>query len=183
MLELNKMAYYAPEIPALSITYTSEEIRPLGNNKIVQPNPGTVWDFLTQHDDFKVFKFLVETAQLEYIFNELQANITAFVPSDKNLLAKYPEQMFKNMEKHQALRMINYNTLPRKVLMKELTSSESMKLDTRIRGHVLYTQSSGPNRLVLIGNVGHPAEVIRGDLIVNNGLIHITNVFALPEMS
>ena len=67
--------------------------------------------------------------------------------------------------------------------MKELTSSESMKIDTRIRGHLIYTTSDGQN-LSLIGEKnGGPVNVVNGDIIVNNALVHLTDNFLLPEMS
>lgn len=176
------MAYLAPEIPALSITYKTGNIRPLGNNFPLVPSPGSLWDFLNQHEDFSIFKYLVTKAQLEYQFNEIQAEITVFIPSDRYMIKKYPVNTFKNMEKHQALRMINFNSLRNKISMKELLSSGSMKLDTRARGHVLYTQSDG-DVLTLMGDQGDFAHVIKGDVIVNNAIVHITDTFLLPEMS
>ena len=182
MLEFNKMAYISPIEPGLDLTFQYESIAPLGNNQPVKINAGTLWDFLNQHAEFQIFKFLVEMAQLTEIFNEIQAKITAFIPLDTHLLKKYNYNMFKNMEKHQALKMINYNTLPRKLKMKELTSSSSMKLDTRIRGDVLYTQSSSPVDLKLVGNYGYSSKILKGDIIVNNAIVHITDTFAFPEM-
>ena len=176
------MAYLAPEIPALSITYNTGNIRPLGNNFPLVPSPGSLWDFLNQHEDFSIYKYLVIKAQLEPQFNESQANITVFVPSDKHMIKLYPMNTFKNMEKHQALRMINFNSLRNKITMKELLSSGSMKLDTRARGHPLYSESDGKT-LSLMGDQGDFSKVIKGDIIVNNGIVHITNTFLLPEMS
>ncbi len=80
------MAYLAPEIPALSITYKTGNIRPLGNNFPLVPSPGSLWDFLNQHEDFSIFKYLVTKAQLEYQFNEIQAEITVFIPSDRYMI-------------------------------------------------------------------------------------------------
>ncbi len=184
MLELIKMAYFAPVIPGLDLTYQFEKIRPLHNNEPLKPCPGTLWDFLVQNAKiFSIYKFLVSKADLEYNFNGVEFDSTVFIPSDKSLEKLWNKNMFMNMEKHQAMRMIKYNTLPRQIRMKELTSSESMKIDTRIRGHLIYTTSDGQN-LSLIGEKrGGPVNVVNGDIIVNNALVHLTDNFLLPEMS
>jgi len=88
-----------------------------------------------------------------------------------------------NMEKHQAMRMIKYNSLSRQIRMKELTSSESMKLDTKIRGHIVYTNSDGRGLSLIGEKCGGPVNVVNGDIIVNNALVHLTDNFLLPEMS
>ena len=69
MLELIKMAYFAPVIPGLDLTYQFEKIRPLHNNEPLKPCPGTLWDFLVQNAEiFSIYKFLVTKADLEYDF-------------------------------------------------------------------------------------------------------------------
>ena len=178
------MAYLSPVIPGLDLSYKYEQIQPIHNKHIIEPCPGSLWDFLTQNKkEFGIFKFLVEQAELEYRFNEVELDITVFIPRDETILKKYNQNMFQNMDKHQALRMINYNSLQRKINMKELTSSESMKINTRIRGHLIYTNNPSGERLFLIGEKNNPVVVIRGDIIVNNAVVHITDNFLLPEMS
>ncbi len=184
MLELNKMAYLAPVIPGLDLTYQYEKIRPLHNNTSLEPCPGTLWDFLVQNTQhFSIYKFLVNKADLEYDFNGVEFDSTVFIPSDKSLAKLWNKNMFQNMEKHQAMRMIKYNSLPRQIRMKELTSSESMKLDTRIRGHLIYTNSDGKGLTMIGEKNGGPVNVVNGDIIVNNALVHLTDNFLLPEMS
>ena len=57
----------------------------------------------------KVFLHLVRTAQMDQIFNDLQADVTVFVPDDIQLLQKFPDNVFLNMGKHQARQIISYN--------------------------------------------------------------------------
>ena len=175
------MAYFSPVIPGLDVTYKYDCIRPIHNNKIIEPCPGTLWDFLVQHKEFRLFKYLVEIAQLENIFNDVQLNITVFIPEDKNLLKFYPENMILNMEKYQALKIVNYNSLPTKINIKEISSSKSMKLNTKIRGHLIYTNAEN-GIISLIGEFNNSVKILKGDIIVNNALIHITNTILLPEM-
>ena len=176
------MAYFSPVTSGLDLTYKYDCIRPIHNNKIIEPRPGTLWDFLVQNKkEFRLFKYLVEIAQLENIFNDVQLNITVFIPEDKNLLKFYPENMILNMEKYQALKIINYNSLPRKIDIKEISSSKSMKLNTKIRGHLIYTNAE--NGIInLIGEFNNSVKILKGDIIVNNALIHITDKILLPEM-
>jgi len=176
------MAYFSPVIPGLDFTYQYTGIRPIHNNLPIEPCPGTLWDFLVQNkEEFRLYKFLVEMAQLPQRYNDVQLDNTVFIPTDKSLLQVYDENMILNMEQHQAIKMLKYNSLNRKISMKELRSSESMKLKTRIRGQVVYTNSEH-GTIRLIGDVGAPVRIMRGDIIVNNALIHITDTFLLPEM-
>jgi len=176
------MAYFSPVIPGLDLTYQYEEIRPIHNNLPLEPCPGTLWDFLIQNSKkFRLYKFLVEIAELTSRYNDIQLENTIFIPSDSTLLEIYHENMILNMEKHQALKILNYNSLSRQLSMKDLNSSESMKLDSRIRGQPIYTNSEN-GKVILIGEVGNPVKILKGDIIVNNALIHITNTFLLPEM-
>ena len=176
------MAYFSPVTSGLDLTYKYDRIRPIHNNEIIEPCPGTLWDFLVQNKkEFRLFKYLVEIAQLENIFNDVQLNITIFIPEDKNLLKFYPENMILNMEKYQALKIVNYNSLPTKINIKEISSSKSMKLNTKIRGHLIYTNAE--NGIInLIGEFNNYVKILKGDIIVNNALIHITDKILLPEM-
>jgi len=170
------MAYFSPVIPGLDLTYTYSKIAPPGNSQGVPINPGSLLDYLNEVDNHKVFLHLVRTAQMDQIFNEIQADVTVFVPDDKMLLQKFPMNTFLNMEKHQARQVISYNCLPRLIKYKELISSSSMKLDTRIRGQVIYTNYC--NQRLMLNNT---STVVRADLIVANALIHVTDSFVIPE--
>ncbi len=170
------MAYFAPPIPALDLTYTYERIAPPGNSGGVPINPGSLLDYLHQTSNHKVFLHLVRTAQMDQIFNDLQADVTVFVPDDIQLLQKFPDNVFLNMGKHQARQIISYNSLPRIIKFKELISSTAMKLDTRIRGQPIYT-----NYCNKVLNLNNTCKVIRPDLIVANALIHMTDSFLIPE--
>ena len=113
---------------------------------------------------------------MDQIFNDIQADVTVFVPDDKLLLKKFPKNVFLNMEKHQARQIISYNCLYRLINYKELISSRAMKLDTRIRGQPIYTNYC--DKVLILNNT---SRVIRPDLIVANALIHITDAFVIPE--
>jgi len=113
---------------------------------------------------------------MDQIFNDLQADVTVFVPDDIQLLQKFPDNVFLNMGKHQARQIISYNSLPRIIKFKELISSTAMKLDTRIRGQPIYT-----NYCNKVLNLNNTCKVIRPDLIVANALIHMTDSFLIPE--
>jgi uncharacterized surface protein with fasciclin (FAS1) repeats len=175
------MAYFAPVIPALDLTYTYTRVVPRGNSGGVPINPGSLWDYLNESPKHKIFRHLVSIAQLSEIFNDQQAEVTVFVPDDELLLKKFPRNVFINMEKHQARRMIEYNTLPRLINMKELLSSGSMKLNTRIRGQVIYTQVKGSHENPTLF-LNMTSRVVRPNLIVGNALIHVTDAFVVPEM-
>ena len=176
------MAYLSPFIPGLDFTYQYTGIRPIHNNLPLEPSPGTLWDFLVQNkDEFRLYKFLVEMAEFTNRYNDVQLDNTVFIPTDKSILQVYNENMILNMGQNQAIKMLKYNSLNRKISIKELSSSESMKLKTRVRGQVIYTNSEH-GTIRLIGDVGQTVRIMRGDIIVNNALIHITDTFLLPEM-
>ena len=65
------MAYFAPIIPSLDLTYLHDNISPLQNNSTLVPSPGTLWDYIVQNsDNLSFYKFLVVTAQMENLFND-----------------------------------------------------------------------------------------------------------------
>ena len=136
---------------------------------------------LMNHLNIKSFIIWFQSLNYQKFLTIIKLKITVFVPDDGLLLEKFPRNVFINMEKHQARRMIEYNTLPRLINMKELLSSGSMKLNTRIRGQVIYTQVKGSHENPTLF-LNMTSRVVRPNLIVGNALIHVTDSFVVPEM-
>lgn len=170
------MVSITPFLPGLDFSYKYNPIPLPGNVGLTKPCPGSLWAFLLQDNDFSIFRHLVVTAEMVNIFNDLQANFTVLVPSDSELLKKYQKEVFLNMGKSTSIETIKYNTLNRKITYKDLTSSDCMKINTLLRGHVLYSKVDRGH--VVFNDVSY---IIRPDVIVNNCLLHITNDICIPE--
>jgi uncharacterized surface protein with fasciclin (FAS1) repeats len=83
------------------------------------------------------------------------------------------------MDKNQALSLLNYNTLPRVLDSKTIKSSQKMKLETRIRGQKICSKIKYNMILLNINSV----KVVNEDIIINNGIVHWTDDFCIPEFN
>jgi hypothetical protein len=164
------------EIPNQPPSFLWDEICPIGNVGSLKINEGTMWDYIsTNSDKFSIYKHLVSISQLNVIFNNVQTDFTFFIPLDTTLLEKHPENVYLNMGKNQAINIINFNTLSRNIDAKTIKSSKRLKLVTRIRGQLIYTNIV--NNTILLNNI----PVINEDIIVNNGIVHWTKDFCIPD--
>lgn len=168
------------EIPNQPPSFLWDPITPIGNAGNLPINEGSFWHYINDNEDkFSIYKHLVITAQLERLFNSIQTSMTFFVPLDSSLLSKHPENIYLNMDKNQALSILNYNTLPRVIDSKTIKSSQKLKLETRIRGQKMCSKIRGNTIFLNINSV----RVVNEDIIVNNGLVHWTDDFCIPEFN
>lgn len=168
------------EIPNQPPQFLWESICPIGNASILEINEGSLWHYLSENSDkFSIYKHLVIISQLDKIFNSIQTSFTFFIPLDSSLLSKHPENIYLNMDKNQALSIINYNTLPIVIDSKTIKSSKRLKLDTRIRGQKICSKINCNKIFLNINSV----KVVNEDIIVNNGIVHWTDDFCIPEFN
>ena len=178
------MAYLSPIIPGLNLTYQWSKPTQLQNYGGIVARDGTFLDFLQRSEDYSIFRHLVSIAEMEDLFNDLQANFTVLLPIDAELEKNFPKDTFLNLGKHDASKLVNYNTLPRHINFKELTSSAAMKINTRIRGQIQYSFSKKNAVWLTNGfNGDRRNHIVRPDLITNNCIVHLTNSISIPEMS
>tara|TARA_A100001011_G_scaffold154103_1_gene162544 strand:+ start:372 stop:914 length:543 start_codon:yes stop_codon:yes gene_type:complete len=166
--------------PGWMLTFT-KEIKDLR-----KPNPGlqsdeyTIAGLLQHNPDFSLFNFIVKRAKLEYILNSYDTNLTLLVPSDTYLKALYPEWFFVSMDYLAAKDFVQSHLLNRKVTLEMLMSSEGMRLPTHHRtGRFKSIYCSYTPRINKI-NINNNARIIEGNIMLNNGIIHVIDNFVFP---
>ena len=171
------MAYLSPVIPGLDLSYTYSPLRPLGNLGVTEPNPGTLWDFLNEHADFKIFRHIVETARMEGLFNDPSSTFTVFLPLDRELLQSYSMNVFKNIDQSTAMGIVNFSTLLQKVSIADIQNSSCLKMNTRLRGQDLYLKTTREGT-----SINGDVKILRPDVMVNNAIVHITSDLCKPVL-
>ena len=142
-----------------------------------EPCPQSLLGVIKNNPDFHIFYFLIKRANLESIYNSIQAEFTLFVPSDRFLLSKVSEDVFANMD-----------VLTARSIVKSLT------LDTRISGEVLedspasYFYTTLPENRIYITNINGITylngniKILQKDIVCNNGVIHIIDGIFIPNI-
>lgn len=132
--------------------------------------PGSIWDKLITNKKFSKFKYMVELAGLNGILNNCQSNVTVFIPEDKYLLKKYPEEIFANMDHATARNLVLYHMLDRQISKKLLMSTKQALIYTRLHGESIFVKTF-QDHIIL----NKCARVVQADICCNNGLIHIVD--------
>lgn len=173
------MAYLSPIIPSLDLTYTYSAMPIVGNRDTFPANPGTLWDFLSSNKDrFGLFRHLVWKSGQAQFFNNTISNFTVFIPVDNLLREHMTEGQILNASEAEAWAIVNYSTLTRKIPLDVLKSSECLRVDTR-QDYTRLNTSYDPETDVLL--LDKKARVVQGDLILNNGIVHLTDNLIMPQ--
>ena len=175
------MAYLAPVIPGLDLTYLYDEVTPLQNNTPLAPSPGTLWDYIVQNSEkLNLYKFLVVKAQMENILNDIQLEKTYLLCEDQDLLKSFTKESILNSNKNTAIRILQYNSFNRRINSNEIMSSKKLKLTTNLRGHLII--SNADKNLSFTGEQNDISIVKNQNVIVNNGLVMLCTSLLIPEM-
>ena len=139
--------------------------------------PNSLLDIIYNHPDFTKMKYMMEISGLESIYNNLQANFTIFVPSDK-ALSGIRDDIFLNMDRGTARGIIQSSTLNKKIPSELLTDSMACYF------YSLYP----PNRLymnTIRGElyINNDIRVIGKDILATNGIIHVIDKLIDPIMN
>jgi len=127
---------------------------------------GTLSCIIENHPDFSMFKHLVNIAQLDNIFDDLQANITLFIPSDQQLQAKGIN--VTNIDIGSARNIVNASAINRRITSDILEDSPASYFITRNPKIRLFI--SNINNRTYINN---DINIIHKDMLCSNGIIHV----------
>ncbi len=137
---------------------------------------------------------IVETAKGAGTFNTLLAaaqaagladalatgeNLTVFAPSDE-AFAKLPagtvESLLKPENKDKLVAILSYHVLPRELMSNQLPEGPI---------HVRTLKANGDRTLAITKNMGgvmvDSAQVVKADIMADNGLIHVIDTVMLPS--
>jgi len=166
--------------PGWMLTFTKEV------KDLRKPNPGlktaefTLSGLLQHNPDFTLFNYMVRRAKLESILNDFTTNATLFVPSDVYLKSLYPDWFFVSTDYLAAKDFVLSHLLNRKITLEMLMSSEGMLIQTQHRTgrfKSFYTSYVPKTHELLLNN---NAKIIEGNIMVNNGIIHVIDNFIFP---
>ena len=136
---------------------------------------GTLSCIIENHPDFSMFRHILNTAQLENIFDGLQANMTLFVPSDQQLLAKGIG--LTNLDIDSARNIVNASALNRRITRDILEDNPASYFLTR-----------NPNIRLFISNINdrtyinNSVNIIHKDMICKNGIIHVIDSMLISPL-
>jgi uncharacterized surface protein with fasciclin (FAS1) repeats len=136
---------------------------------------GTLSCVIENHPDFSMFRHIVNTAQLENIYDDLQANMTVFVPSDQQLRAKGID--VTNLDIGSARNIVNASSLNRRITRDILEDSPASYFLTR-----------NPNIRLFISNINdrtyinNNVNIIHKDMLCTNGIIHVIDSMLISPM-
>jgi uncharacterized surface protein with fasciclin (FAS1) repeats len=153
-------------------TYDLSDIR-----RVPPKNPTYSSDTImgyVNHDEFKIFKFLVKTAQMDEKMDQYSFNSTLFICKDEDLLKNYPEEFFMKLDRNSARTLLNYHILVRQIDLKSLLGSRASKIDTKNPRSEI--EVSCKNGTVLLNN---QAYVIK-EVSRSNGIIFIIDNLLIP---
>lgn len=166
--------------PGWMLTFTKEV------KDLRKPNAGlkttefTLSGLLQHSPDFTLFNYLVRRAKLENILNDFMTNATLFVPSDIYLKALYPDWFFVSTDYLAAKDFVLSHLLNRKVTLEMLMSSDGMRVQTHHRTgrfKSFYTSYVPKTHELRLNN---NAKIIEGNIMVNNGIVHVIDNFIFP---
>ena len=69
--------------------------------------PNSVMGFLSAHDDFKLFTFLLKTARVDMIADQDQFFSTLFVCNDETMKKQLGEEFFMKLDRNTATKLVN----------------------------------------------------------------------------
>ena len=134
---------------------------------------GTLSCVIENHPDFSMFRYILNTAQLENIYDDLQANITLFVPSDQQLHAKGINVI--NLDIGTARSIVHASSLNRRITRDILEDNPASYFLTR-NPNIRLFKTNINDRTYINNNV----NIIHKDMICTNGIIHVIDSIIFP---
>lgn len=130
--------------------------------------------FIQNNPNLSIFNKMLEKSNLQSIYNDNQANLTLFVPSDL-ALKDLDKNIFKNMNNLTARNIIKASTLDRRIPSELLEDSPSAYFNTKNPYNRIFI--SNMNEKTYINNC---INIIQKDIETNNGIIHIVDGLIWP---
>lgn len=135
----------------------------------------SIYGLVYSNPNFSKFKTIIDKAQMVPFLDEIQANCTVFIASDKHL-EHIPDSFFQTMDDGLARQILASSTLPRIIDRDLLTSSP-----------VSYLYTKNPQMRMYVTNISSRTKinncvtVLQYDIPRSNGLIHLVDGLILPS--
>ncbi len=168
------MVSIGPYSESLNFTHMFNQRDLRGPLPLRKETPGSLSYLIAFHPDFSRFRYMLRLAKLDGLYNDIQADFTVFIPSDK-ALEHIPPGVFTNMDDATARHIILSSTLNRRITRDILEDSPASYFITRDPTNRLFiTNISGRTYL------NNDINVIHKDLEASNGIIHVIDALIIP---
>jgi len=148
-------------------------------NKEPTYKPNSVMGFLSSHEDFKLFTFLLKTARVDMIADQDQFFSTLFVCNDETIKKQLGEDFFMKLDRNTATKLVNVHSLPNVVNRKTLLGRRVAILDTKDdKSQITLTNNLG---VLSLATCSQKYNIISDEIYKNNGLIYVLDGFFVPE--
>ena len=128
---------------------------------------------ITSHPDFSMFRHMLSLAQLDNIFDSLQADMTVFIPSDQALQAKGIS--VTSMDSGTARHVILTSILNRRITRDILEDNPASYFLTRSSHNRLFITNINDRTYI-----NSDINVIHKDMMCSNGIIHVIDSLIIP---
>lgn len=137
----------------------------------------SLYGHIQNNPNLSIFKFIVDKAQLGTILDDMQAEFTLFVPTDEELMKRFSQNVFVNMDKGEAYALIKSSLLERRLPSEIIQNSPAAYFTTKYPPNKLFiTNINGKTTL------NKTVDVIKKDIMCDNGIIHYTNNLVNTEL-
>ena len=171
------MTANVPNSPYLNFTHMFDMTDRRGQLPINATCPNSILYILENEPDFSLFHSLVKRADQQGIFNNLQADFTLFVPSNKMLKMRgMDEGYFVNFDKNKANNIVKALTINKRLPSEVLEYTPAMYLYCIDKINRLFITTDKEKNL----RINNDINVIYKDMLAKNGIIHVIDGFFDP---
>jgi len=182
------MTSSGPYTPYLNFTHMFNIPDLRGPLPIKLSSPNTLLNIIQLHPDFQKFYHLIKLANLENILNDIQADFTMFVSSDKALSRIIGDDIFTNMDILTARAILRSSMLNNRISSEVFKDSPCAYYNTvdqanrlcitNVNGETYINNTAKVNNINK--NLGKNAKVIYKDIVATNGIIHVIDNLIIP---
>jgi uncharacterized surface protein with fasciclin (FAS1) repeats len=151
----------------LSYMYDKVDLRgPLPQKKDF---PNSLAWVISMTPNFSKFRYILRLSKLDQVFCDQQSSYTVFVPTDESL-SHIHENIFLNMDLLTARSIVQASTLKNRItsdILSDSPCSHFMTLNPYTR--LFITNVNGQT------SIDNDINVVKPDIMVNNGIIHVTD--------
>lgn len=169
------MTSCAPDGQPLNFLHMSDFTDYRGKPKKPCLTKGSISDYIYKHNEYSLFRGIIEKANMVGLLDDIEANCTLFVPQDKDL-KHTSKEWFNTMDDGLARQIVNASIVNRSIDKYLITSSPVSYFYTRNSQMRMYVTNI--NRKTQINNC---MIITKYDIKLTNGLIHEINGIIVPS--
>jgi len=136
---------------------------------------GSIMDIINSNADFSKFAYIIKLARLDNVLNDIQANFTIFVPSNR-MINDISEGVFTNLDISSARQIVLTSIIKYRIPSSLLSDSPASYFITMNPVEKLFITNM--NNIIYINNC---ISVVHTDIEATNGLIHIVDKLIWPH--